>query len=93
MTASCFDREDGVFTVLVNREAQYSLWPEWKAIPGGWTDTGVQGDKRTCLEYVDKVWTDMRPLSLRQWMEAQEAGRQSETPETPSSVIGPVADQ
>ncbi|MGP9766968.1 MbtH family protein [Halomonas sp. AOP13-D3-9] len=68
---SCFDREDGVFRVLVNHEEQYSLWPEWKAIPAGWTDTGVFGDKPTCLDYVEKTWTDMRPLSLRQWMDEQ----------------------
>ena len=68
---SCFDREDGVFRVLVNHEEQYSLWPEWKAIPAGWTDTGVLGDKPTCLDYVEKTWTDMRPLSLRQWMDEQ----------------------
>lgn len=68
---SCFDREDGVFRVLVNHEEQYSLWPEWKAIPTGWIDTGVLGDKPTCLDYVEKTWTDMRPLSLRQWMDAQ----------------------
>ncbi|MCC5901423.1 MAG: MbtH family NRPS accessory protein [Halomonas sp.] len=70
---SCFDREDAVFRVLVNHEEQYSLWPEWKAIPAGWTDTGVLGDKPTCLDYVKKTWTDMRPLSLRQWMDEQQA--------------------
>lgn len=68
---SCFDREDGVFRVLVNHEEQYSLWPEWKAIPEGWEDTGVLGDKATCLDYVEKTWTDMRPLSLRKWMDEQ----------------------
>ncbi|MCK0745720.1 MbtH family NRPS accessory protein [Chromohalobacter nigrandesensis] len=73
MMTSCFDREDGVFRVLVNHEEQYSLWPEWKAIPEGWADTGVLGDKATCLDYVEKTWTDMRPLSLRQWMDEQQA--------------------
>ncbi|SEN52167.1 MbtH protein [Nitrosospira multiformis] len=68
---SCFDREDGIFRVLVNDEEQYSIWPEWKAIPGGWRDTGVLGDKKTCLEHVEKVWTDMRPLSLRRFMDEQ----------------------
>jgi MbtH protein len=29
----------------------------------------VAGDKKTCLDYVGKVWTDMRPKSLRVWME------------------------
>ena len=49
---SYFDREDGTFKVLVNQEEQYSLWPDFKAIPGGWTDTGVKGDKPHCLDSV-----------------------------------------
>jgi MbtH protein len=79
MSTSCFDREDGVFKVLVNHEEQYSLWPEWKQIPGGWTDTGVQGDKKTCVAYVDATWTDMRPLSLRKWMAEQETQKAETT--------------
>lgn len=70
---SCFDREDTIFRVLVNHEEQYSLWPEWKAIPAGWRDTGVQGEKATCVAHVDQVWTDMRPLSLRRFMDEQAA--------------------
>lgn len=68
---SCFDREDGIFRVLVNHEEQYSIWPDWKAIPGGWNDVGIRGDKKTCLEYIEKTWTDMRPLSLRRFMDDQ----------------------
>jgi|EP01034_Spumella_vulgaris_P043117 MbtH protein len=68
---SYFDREDGTFKVLVNQEEQYSLWPDFKAIPGGWTDTGVKGDKPHCLDYIEKTWTDMRPVSLRKFMAAQ----------------------
>ncbi|MET0266310.1 MAG: MbtH family protein [Duganella sp.] len=75
MTTSCFDREDGVFRVLVNHEEQYSLWPEWKAIPAGWLDAGVSGDKATCLAHIEQVWTDMRPASLRRFMAEQEAAR------------------
>lgn len=71
--SSCFDREGGVFRVLVNHEQQYSIWPEWKSVPGGWADTGVSGDKQTCLDHVNKVWTDMRPLSLRRFMDDQAA--------------------
>ena len=70
---SCFDREDGMFRVLINHEGQYSIWPDWKAIPGGWRDIGVLGSKKSCLEYIEKVWTDMRPLSLRRFMEEQSA--------------------
>jgi MbtH protein len=75
MSSSCFDREGEVFIVLINHEEQYSIWPEWKAIPGGWTAVeGVKGDKKTVTDFVDQAWTDMRPLSLRQWMQAQAAG-------------------
>lgn len=80
MSTSCFDREDEIFIVLVNHEEQYSLWPHWKKVPGGWTaqtdENGVQikGDKKTVSEYVEKHWTDMRPLSLRKAMAEQTAG-------------------
>lgn len=73
MSTSCFDQEGETFVVLVNHEDQYSIWPHWKAIPGGWTAVaGVKGDKKTVLEFVEKSWTDMRPRSLREWMENQE---------------------
>jgi len=72
MSTSCFDREDETFIVLVNQEDQYSIWPHWKAVPGGWTAVaGVQGDKKTVLAYVESHWTDMRPKSLRDWMAQQ----------------------
>lgn len=79
MTTSCFDREDETFIVLVNHEDQYSIWPHWKKAPGGWNaakdETGAQikGDKKFVLEYVEKTWVDMRPLSLRKWMDEQAA--------------------
>jgi MbtH protein len=72
MTTSCFDREDEIFIVLVNHEKQFSIWPHWKPVPGGWTAVeNVKGDKKTALEYVEKTWTDMRPLSLQKWMDEQ----------------------
>lgn len=72
MTTSCFDREDEVFVVLVNHEGQYSIWPHWKAVPGGWKAVeGVKGDKKTVCDYVDAQWTDMRPLSLQAAMAEQ----------------------
>lgn len=78
MSTSCFDREDETFIVLVNHEEQYSIWPHWKKVPGGWTAVdGVKGDKKTVLEYVEKTWTDMRPKSLREWM-AEQAGQDAQ---------------
>jgi MbtH protein len=74
MSTSCFDRDDETFIALVNHEEQYSLWPHWKPVPGGWRAVeGVQGDKKTVLEHIEKAWTDMRPLSLRQWTAEQDA--------------------
>lgn len=70
-----FDREDALFKVLGNHEEQYSLWPDYKAVPTGWRETGQRGSKAECLAYVEREWTDMRPLSLRQAMDEQAAGQ------------------
>lgn len=59
--------------VVVNDEEQYAFWPADRPAPPGWSDTGVHGTPRHCAAHVDRVWTDMRPLSLRRAME-QDAG-------------------
>jgi MbtH protein len=69
---SVFDREDIDFEVVLNHEEQYSIWPAYKEIPKGWKKAGKKGLKKDCLAFVEEVWTDMRPLSLRIHMEAQE---------------------
>ncbi|WP_062347633.1 MbtH family protein [Herbidospora yilanensis] len=53
------------FIVVINAEEQYSIWPVKLDLPAGWTDAGRRGDKESCLAYIDEVWTDMRPRSLR----------------------------
>lgn len=53
------------YIVLVNHEEQYSLWLADRDIPLGWSAVGKPGSKEECLAYVQEVWTDMRPLSLR----------------------------
>jgi MbtH protein len=62
--------ENTTYNVVMNHEEQYSIWPDYKALPDGWTAVGKTGKKAECLEYIDAVWTDMRPLSLRQAMAA-----------------------
>lgn len=57
--------ENTEFVVVINDEGQYSIWPSYKTIPAGWHDEGMRGNKEACLAHIDKVWTDMRPLSLR----------------------------
>ncbi|SDG06528.1 MbtH protein [Lentzea fradiae] len=51
--------------VVVNDEEQYALWPARKNNAPGWRDTGFGGTKEECLAHIGRVWTDMRPLSLR----------------------------
>jgi MbtH protein len=72
-----FDEEEDttVYRVVVNHEEQYSIWPEYRKIPGGWRDVGKSGQKAECLAYIKEVWTDMRPLSLRKKMEAMKTGQ------------------
>jgi MbtH protein len=60
------DEDQDRYTVVVNHEEQYSIWPVGRAMPAGWREVGYQGGKDDCLAHIDVVWTDMRPLSLRQ---------------------------
>lgn len=57
------------YSVVVNQEEQYSIWPADRALPLGWQAVGHEGLKATCLAYIQAVWTDMRPLSLRRQMD------------------------
>lgn len=67
------EEEDAtIYRVVVNHEEQYSIWPADRANPLGWHDVGKTGLKPECLAYIEEVWTDMRPLSLRQKMEKME---------------------
>ncbi len=66
-----FDDENTTFNVVVNHEEQYSIWPVDRELPLGWKAAGKTGTKQECLDYIEEVWTDMRPLSLRKQMEEQ----------------------
>jgi len=67
-----------IYKVVVNHEEQYSIWPDGREVPLGWRDVGKSGTKEECLAYIKKVWTDMRPLSLRKKMEEDERRRSEE---------------
>jgi MbtH protein len=58
-----FEDENGVYLVLVNTKGQYSLWPSFAAVPGGWTVIFNEASRQECLDYVNEQWTDLRPLS------------------------------
>jgi len=63
-----------IYSVVVNDEEQYSIWPADRPNPLGWREVSQRGSKAECLAYIKDVWTDMRPLSLRKRME-QSSGR------------------
>lgn len=63
------EEDRAIYKVVANHEEQYSIWPADRENPLGWKDAGPSGSKSECLEYIKKVWTDMRPLSLRKKMQ------------------------
>ncbi len=73
MTEQTTSAEDN-YVVVINDEEQYSIWRDDRAVPAGWRSVGKQGPKSECLQYIEEVWTDMRPLSLRKRM-AESSGR------------------
>ncbi|MEV7013095.1 MbtH family protein [Streptosporangium sp. NPDC051022] len=54
------------YIVVVNDEEQYSIWPAERELPPGWADAGTRGSEEECLAHIERVWTDMRPRSLRE---------------------------
>lgn len=57
------------YAIVVNEEEQYSIWPDSRELPLGWKRYGKEGSKEECLEIIQVIWTDRRPLSLRKRME------------------------
>ncbi len=67
------------YNIVINHEEQYSIWPAGRKIPGGWELVSIPRDwqeqyqsshpeadsKAQCLAYIEVVWTDMRPKSIR----------------------------
>ena len=63
------ENDKKIYKVVINHEEQYSIWDAKREIPLGWKAVGKEGTKQECLDYIEEVWTDMRPLSLRKKME------------------------
>ena len=57
------------YKVVVNHEEQYSIWAATGNPPAGWREAGKVGSKAECLQHIQEVWTDMRPLSVRRQKE------------------------
>jgi MbtH protein len=63
------EEDRAIYKVVANHEEQYSILLADRENPLGWENAGPSGSKSECLEYIKKVWTDMRPLSLRKKMQ------------------------
>jgi MbtH protein len=59
------EADETIYKVVLNHEEQYSIWEARREIPLGWRDAGKTGSKFECLGFIKEVWTDMRPLGLR----------------------------
>ncbi|UYM03634.1 MbtH family protein [Solicola gregarius] len=59
------DSDTREYQVVLNDEEQYSIWLADKPLPAGWHADGTRGTKDECLDHIEQVWTDMRPLSVR----------------------------
>jgi FPC/CPF motif-containing protein YcgG len=55
-------RDHSLHQVVVNARREYSLWPDGREVPAGWSPAGVRGDRQTCLDHIERLWTDLRPL-------------------------------
>jgi MbtH protein len=59
------DDDDRRYHVVINDEEQHSIWFVGREIPAGWREVGKSGSRRECLAYIDTVWKDIRPKSVR----------------------------
>lgn len=66
------EQDQNAYRILVNQEAQYSIWPAQRALPLGWETVGEPASKEACLARIEELWTDMRPLSLKRQMAASQ---------------------
>ncbi|MFO7824649.1 MAG: MbtH family protein [Cyclobacterium sp.] len=73
-----WEDDNTVFRVVFNQEEQYSIWPANREIPLGWQAEGKEGSKQECLDHIEEIWTDMRPLSLRKKMEEMQRNQQKD---------------
>jgi len=67
------DEDRRIYRVVVNHEEQYSIWSVERDNPSGWKDVGKTGTRAECLAHIKEVWTDMRPLSVRESLKRSSA--------------------
>ncbi|MBY6264978.1 MbtH family protein [Azospirillum sp. 412522] len=58
-----FDDESRPFLVLVNAAGQHSLWPDFAAVPDGWTRVFGPAARAACLDHIEAAWTGLTPAA------------------------------
>jgi len=51
--------------VLRNVQQQYSLWPDFRAIPPDWTIVFGPAARTECAEWLEQHWQDILPVAAR----------------------------
>ncbi|MES5816921.1 MbtH family protein [Streptomyces sp. RG80] len=72
-TTNPFENDEARYLVLVNDEGQHSLWPASIEVPAGWSASFGEESRQACLDHIEATWTDMRPRSLAEAMDAAAA--------------------
>jgi amino acid adenylation domain-containing protein len=50
--------EEPVFTVVRSCHGHYSIWPQGREVPPGWTEAGREGSRKECLDFIESTWED-----------------------------------
>ncbi|MFG2637078.1 MbtH family protein [Streptomyces sp. NPDC048362] len=69
-TTNPFEDTAGEYLVLRNTAGQYSLWPGFAEVPGGWRTVFGPEPRTACVEHIEQSWTDLTPT--RRGVEAGE---------------------
>ena len=51
----------GIYQVVSNVMGQFSIWPDGRALPVGWSRNGFTGSEEECMQEIGRVWRDIRP--------------------------------
>ncbi|ENX35677.1 hypothetical protein F889_00752 [Acinetobacter colistiniresistens] len=59
-----FDNEKLSFFVLKNVQGEFSLWPEFHALPAGWEVQLGPDTRSECIRYVEQHWKSINPFHV-----------------------------
>ena len=54
-----FDDVSYLFKAVKNAKGQYSLWPDFRAVPQGWDTVFGPAERADCMSYIKEQWADL----------------------------------